>query len=115
MLATLVKPAVHFETIRPGDWQYERKFDGLRGLGVRNGDQIDLYSRNRLSFNARFPEVVAAIGELPVESLVVDGELVAFDGDQTSFSLLQSSPHPLGLTYCIFDLLHVNGQDTTKL
>jgi bifunctional non-homologous end joining protein LigD len=115
MLATLVKPLVHFETRRPGEWQYERKFDGLRSLAVRNRDQVDLYSRNRLSFNARFPEVVAALAALPAQSFVVDGELVAFDGDQTSFSLLQSSPHPQGLTYCVFDLLQLEGQDTTGL
>jgi bifunctional non-homologous end joining protein LigD len=113
MLASLVKPASHYVSARPGDWQYERKLDGLRCLAVRNSDRVDLLSRNRLSFNARFPDVAAALAGLPVKSLVVDGEIVAFDGDQTSFSLLQSSPHPQGLTYCLFDLLHLNGRDTT--
>jgi bifunctional non-homologous end joining protein LigD len=115
MLATLVRPAAHFETSRPGQWQYERKFDGLRGLAVRNADRVDLLSRNRLPFNERFPEVAAALGHLPAQRFVVDGELVAFDGDHTSFSLLQSSPHPKGLTYCVFDLLHLEGRDTTNL
>jgi DNA ligase D-like protein (predicted ligase) len=115
MLATLVKPAAHFETTQPGEWQYERKFDGLRGLAVRNGERVDLYSRNRLSFKTRFPEVLTALAGLPAQSFVVDGELVAFDGDQTSFTLLQSSPHPQGLTYCVFDLLYLEGRDTTKL
>ncbi len=115
MLATLVKPAVHFQTRRPGEWQYERKFDGLRCLAVRNGDQVDLLSRNRLSFNARFPDVAAALANLPPRHFVVDGEIVAFDGDQTSFALLQSSPHPQGLTYCVFDLLYLDGHDTTGL
>jgi bifunctional non-homologous end joining protein LigD len=115
MLATLVKPASHNASARPGEWQYERKLDGLRCLAVRNGDRVDLLSRNRLSFNARFPDVAAALDDLQVTSLVVDGELVAFDGDQTSFSLLQSSPHPQGLTYCLFDLLHLDGRDTTGL
>jgi bifunctional non-homologous end joining protein LigD len=117
MLATLTKPQAHFQASvgRAGDWQYERKFDGLRGLAVRNGDRVDLLSRNRLSFNARFPDVAAALAELPASRLVVDGELVAFDGDQTSFALLQSAPHPRGLTYCVFDLLYLDGQDTTGL
>jgi DNA ligase D-like protein (predicted ligase) len=115
MLATLVKPAGHYVSARPGEWQYERKLDGLRGLAVRNADRVELLSRNRLSFNARFPDVAAALAALPGKSLVVDGEIVAFDGDQTSFSLLQSSPHPQGLTYCLFDLLHLNGRDTTGL
>ena len=115
MLATLVKPPDHYRSSRPGDWQYERKLDGLRCVAVRNGDRVDLFSRNELSFNARFPEVVAALAALPATRLVVDGELVVFDGDQTSFSLLQSSPHPTHLTYGLFDLLHVDGHDTTGL
>jgi len=115
MLATLVKPPEHYRTSRPGDWQYERKLDGLRCVAVRNGDRVDLFSRNELSFNARFPEVAAALAALPVTRLVVDGELVVFDGDQTSFSLLQSSPHPAHLTYGLFDLLHLDGDDTTRL
>ncbi len=117
MLATLVKPQAHFQAsaAKAGDWQYERKLDGLRCLAVRNSGRVDLLSRNRLSFNARFPDVAVALADLPVSSLVVDGELVAFDGDQTSFSLLQSAPHPEGLTYCVFDLLHLDGQDTTGL
>ena len=115
MLATLVKPPEHYRTSRPGDWQYERKLDGLRCVAVRYGDRVDLFSRNELSFNARFPEVAAALAALPVTRLVVDGELVVFDGDQTSFSLLQSSPHPAHLTYGLFDMLHVDGHDTTRL
>jgi DNA ligase D-like protein (predicted ligase) len=115
MLATLVKPPDHYRSSRPGDWQYERKLDVLRCVAVRNGDRVDLFSRNELSFNARFPEVVAALAALPATRLVVDGELVVFDGDQTSFSLLQSSPHPTHLTYGLFDLLHVDGHDTTGL
>jgi DNA ligase D-like protein (predicted ligase) len=114
MLATLVKPPDHYRTSRPGEWQYERKLDGLRCVAVRNGDRVDLFSRNELSFNARFPEVAAALAALPVTRLVVDGELVVFDGDQTSFSLLQSSPHPAHLTYGLFDLLHLDGRDTTR-
>jgi DNA ligase D-like protein (predicted ligase) len=115
MLATLVKPPNHDRTTRPGEWQYERKLDGLRGIAVRNADRVELFSRNQLSFNARFPEVVTALGHLRSTSFVVDGELVAFDGDQTSFSLLQSSPHPEHLTYCVFDILHLDGRDTTRL
>ena len=114
MLATLVKPADHLRRA-PVGWQYERKLDGLRGVAVRNGDQVEVFSRNRLSFNARFPQVVQALAALPSGSFVLDGELVAFDGDQTSFSLLQSSPHPEQLTYCVFDLLSLNGHDTTGL
>jgi hypothetical protein len=86
ILATLVKPTDYYRTSQPGDWQYERKLDGLRGLAVRNADRVDLLFRNRLSFNARFPDVVATVAGLPCRSLVTDGELIVFDGDQTSSS-----------------------------
>jgi bifunctional non-homologous end joining protein LigD len=115
MLATLVKPTDHYRASGPGDWQYERKLDGLRGLAVRNAGRVELFSRNRLSFNAHFPDVVAALADLPFKSFVLDGELVAFDGGQASFSLLQSAPHPEYLTYCVFDRLHLNRRDTTLL
>ena len=115
MLATLVRPAEHFQSSHPDGWQYERKLDGLRGVTVRDRHDVRLLSRNGLSFNARFPEVVEALRNLPSERFVVDGELVAFDGDQSSFSLLQSSPHPAHLTYCVFDLLYLDGHDTTGL
>jgi DNA ligase D-like protein (predicted ligase) len=115
MLATLVKPSAHLETSRPGEWQYERKLDGLRCVAVRQTGRVNLWSRNRLPFNARFPDVVDALAEVKTHRFVVDGEVVAFDGDQTSFALLQGSPHPSGLTYCLFDMLHLDGRDLTAL
>lgn len=115
MLATLVKPPDHYRRSGPGEWEYERKLDGLRGLAVRNDDRVDLYSRNRLSFNDRFPEVLTALAQLPSDNFTLDGELVAFDGDETSFSLLQSSPHPAHLTYCVFDILRLDGRYLTSL
>jgi DNA ligase D-like protein (predicted ligase) len=115
MLATLVKPSAHLQTSGPGEWQYERKLDGLRCVAVRQTDHVNLWSRNRLSFNDRFPDVAAALAAVKARRFVVDGEVVAFDGDQTSFALLQGSPHPSGLTYCLFDMLHLDGKDLTGL
>jgi bifunctional non-homologous end joining protein LigD len=114
MLAQLVKPDDHYRTTS-GDWQYERKLDGLRCVAVRNGDQVDLWSRNHLSFSPRFPDVVAALRALPADPFTLDGELVAFEGTRTSFAALQ---HPGGSShavYCVFDLLHLLGRDTTGL
>jgi bifunctional non-homologous end joining protein LigD len=99
---------------QPG-WIYERKLDGLRGLAVRNGDQVELWSRNHLPFTKRFPEVVAALAALPVDNFTIDGELVAFDGERTSFSLLQRPGSNAQPQYHAFDLLHLLGRDTTGL
>jgi bifunctional non-homologous end joining protein LigD len=113
MLATLVKPATHYGADTA--WQYERKLDGLRCIAVRNGASVDLWSRNRLSFNARFPSVIAALSSLPAEEFVLDGEVVAFDArGETSFGLLQGGQGATP-TYCVFDVLDLLGQDTTPL
>ena len=47
-----------------GDWLFERKFDGIRLLAYKRGDDVRLYSRNRLLQN--FPALALAIGNLPV-------------------------------------------------
>jgi len=86
MLASLVRPADHLQSAGSKQWQYERKLDGLRCLAVRNGDEVELWSRNHLSFTARFPTVVAALAQLPVDNFTLDGELVAFEGSRTSFA-----------------------------
>ena len=41
-----------------GDWQHEIKFDGYRAIAVKQRGGVDLYSRNRNSFNTDYPEVV---------------------------------------------------------
>jgi bifunctional non-homologous end joining protein LigD len=113
MLAQAVKAADHARA--GGGWRYERKLDGLRCIAVRNGAEVELWSRNHLSFNRRFPEVTAALAGLPADNFTFDGEIVAFDGDRTSFGLLQQPGHAARPVYCLFDLLHLLGQDTTAL
>ncbi len=99
---------------RPG-WLFERKLDGLRCLAVSNGSQVELWSRNRLLFTPRFPMIVAALAALPVDNFTIDGELVAFEGDRTSFALLQGGGPASHPEFHTFDLLHLLGHDTTLL
>jgi DNA ligase D-like protein (predicted ligase) len=115
MLAELTRLPDHVNTFRSGDWLYERKLDGLRCIAVRNSNVVELWSRNRLSFTARFPHVAAALRELPVDRFVIDGEVVAFDGDHTSFSLLQNPRPDTAPVYSVFDLLHLLGEDIRHL
>jgi bifunctional non-homologous end joining protein LigD len=113
MLAQLVKPDHHAR--RPGEWRYERKLDGLRCVAVRNGDQVDLWSRNHLSFSGRFPELVDALRALPASNFTLDGEIVAFEGAKTSFAGLQRGDAEARVVLGAFDLLQLLGQDTTGL
>src|SRR5690349_4688416 len=92
MAATLTQ-----ERFGGGDWLFERKFDGIRLLAYKRGAKVELFSRNRLP--QRLPEVAAAIGKLPVDEVILDGE-VAWDGRSG---------------YHVFDILWLNGRAVTSL
>ncbi|WP_156689552.1 non-homologous end-joining DNA ligase [Mycobacterium sp. Marseille-P9652] len=106
-------------------WIFERKFDGMRCLAFRDGDQVRLLSRNRQPLNGTYPELVDALAAQRTARFVVDGEVVAFEGRRTSFSRLQgrlgiSDPEaarasPVRIYYYLFDLLHVEGKSTIDL
>jgi bifunctional non-homologous end joining protein LigD len=100
----------------PG-WIYERKLDGIRCIAIKSGGEVRLLSRNALSLDARFPEIRAALAADPAEEFVVDGEVVAFVGAQTSFAALQqrADGHRARPLLYLFDVLHLAGMDTTAL
>jgi DNA ligase D-like protein (predicted ligase) len=99
------------------NWVFERKLDGVRCLAFKGpGDGVRLLSRNRLSQNGRFPKLVAALAHQPAEGLIVDGEVVAFEGSRTSFSrLARRGREPVAVYLYVFDLLHLDGFDTRRL
>jgi bifunctional non-homologous end joining protein LigD len=97
-------------------WIYERKLDGIRCIAVRDGGETRLWSRNDLSMNARYPEVAAAIAAQPRTRLAVDGEVVAFDGAQTSFAkLTRRGREYVPVFFYVFDLLWLDGEDVRRL
>src|SRR5215475_3067964 len=77
------------------DWLLERKFDGERCVARKEGDAVRLESRTGKDLTGTYPEVRAALAGQRPDRLLVDGEVVAFDGEQTSFSRLQQR---LGVT-----------------
>jgi len=97
-----------------GDWLYELKFDGFRALALKDGDEVQLLSRNEKSLAEKFPEVVEAVRALPVETAMLDGEVVALDKrGHSSFQLLQGldmRDRP-PIVYYLFDLLNLEGED----
>jgi bifunctional non-homologous end joining protein LigD len=77
-------------------WIYEIKYDGVRVLASRRGERVELYGRSGTDTTARYPEVVRALRALPVDSFVIDGEVVALDdAGRPSFQRLQPR---MGLT-----------------
>lgn len=96
----------------PG-WLFEIKLDGYRAIAEIENGQVQLYSRNNLSFNKRFPAIVSSLASLPVTA-VLDGEVVALDEKGRSyFQLLQNSQRTgeENIYYFAFDLLYLDGKD----
>jgi len=111
-LATLVKDAPAGEA-----WLHEIKYDGYRILAQKQRGTTVLWSRNGLDWTQRFPEIAAAVEQLPATQILLDGEVVHGDGSTpTSFSALQealSAGDTAALSYFAFDLLFLDGSDLT--
>src|SRR6478735_10683843 len=75
-------------------WLYEPQWDGFRCIVFRDGDEVELASRNTKPLTRYFPEVVAAIKEQLPERCVLDGELFVAVGDRLEFETLQERIHP---------------------
>jgi ATP-dependent DNA ligase len=97
-------------------WIYEVKLDGYRAVGVKGDSELILYSRRKKVLNKQFPEIVAALRELP-PGMVVDGEIVALDdAGRPTLNLQQDFRHdPFKVCYYAFDLLCWRNRDTTGL
>jgi DNA ligase D-like protein (predicted ligase) len=111
-----MKAVLTDERFSDPEWIYERKLDGIRCIAIKADKRVRLLSRNDLSLNSRFPEVVEALESDPATGFVIDGEVVAFDGAQTSFARLQQrGERPVSVFYYVFDILHLGGEDLTDL
>ena len=73
---------------------YEPKFDGFRCIVFRDGDEVELGSRNERPFNRYFPDIVQAVLEELPDRCVVDGEVVVAQGSGLDFEALQQRIHP---------------------
>lgn len=83
------------ETIPSGEgWLYEPKWDGFRCLAFRQGGQVLLQSKAGQPLGRYFPELVEALGRLPVETFVLDGEIVIPVAGSLSFDDLLLRIHP---------------------
>ena len=77
-----------------GAYLFEPKWDGFRCLAFRNRDQVLLQSKAGQPLGRYFPELVAALGELPARQFVLDGEIVIFTHGRLSFDDLLQRVHP---------------------
>lgn len=105
------------------DYVYERKYDGVRVIAVVSGGEVRLWSRNGKDRTETWPEIVEALEEQAPHDLILDGEIVTFEGDLTSFSKLQermqirdaeeARASDVEVVCYVFDLIEDDGQDFT--
>ena len=93
MAATLTQ-----ERFTGPEWLFERKFDGIRLLAFKRGNEVQLFSRNHLRQNV--PVVSQAIERLPHDELILDGEITWPGGK---------------VVYHVFDVMWLDGRDLRKL
>ncbi|HTM47230.1 MAG TPA: DNA ligase D [Bryobacteraceae bacterium] len=114
-LATLVDKAPEGEA-----WVHEIKFDGYRLLGFVAAGEARLRTRNGNDWTGSFPAIASALQKLKVDSAVLDMEAVLLDSEgKSSFQALQAAlgggGHPERIVAYGFDLLHLDGNDLTRL
>ena len=110
--------------IPEGALSFEPKWDGFRSIVFRDGDEVEIGSRNERPMTRYFPEVVAAIKQSMPERCVVDGEIIVVVGDRLEFEVLQQRIHPAAsrikllseqtpARFMAFDLLALDDVDYT--
>jgi bifunctional non-homologous end joining protein LigD len=108
--------------VGPG-WSYEFKWDGVRALVEVIAGKTVIRARSGNEITAAYPEL-AGLG-IDLDDALIDGEIVAFDGDRPSFGRLQTRMHvrdtaralqlvgQAPVTFIAFDVLRLYGVDVT--
>ena len=100
------------------DWVHEIKHDGYRTQLIVEKGVARAFSRRGHDWTSRYRPVVEAASELPVQSAIIDGEMVAFDGQgRSSIEEFRKAMQwdRDRLVFIAFDLLHLNGVDLRRL
>ena len=108
--------------IPEGPFIYEPKWDGFRSIVFRDGDEVEIGSRNERPMTRYFPEIVEAVQANLPEKCVIDGEIIVVVGDRLEFEVLQQRIHPAAsrvrllsqetpASFIAFDLLALGDTD----
>jgi len=97
-------------------WLHEVKYDGYRALVAVAAGKAKVYTRSGLDWTDKFPGIAQACAALPVDTALIDGEIVAFKDGRPDFSTLKDAIGAGGnMTLFAFDLLQHDGEDLTAL
>ena len=114
------------KAIPEGDYLYEPKWDGFRCIVFRDGDEVELGSRNGKPLTRYFPEIVAAVKSEMPEKCVIDGEVVVAGPDGLDFEMLSQRIHPAAsrvemlskewaARFVAFDLISLADRDLSEV
>ena len=113
--AGFIRPCQPFLVARPPagpDWLHEVKHDGYRIVARKQGERVSLWSRYGTIFTDRLPRIAEAIGKLPAENALIDGEAVVFRPDgRSDFGALRTKAGGERTSFVAFDLLSLDGED----
>lgn len=111
-----------------GKYAYEPKWDGFRSVLFRDGDELEIGSRNEKPLTRYFPELVEVLKANLPPRCVIDGEIIMVDpsGRRLDFELLQQRIHPAAsrvkllaaqtpAAFVAFDLLALGDADCRDL
>jgi len=109
-----------------GDMYFEPKWDGFRCIVFRDGDEVELGSRNEKPLTRYFPEVVEAVRAQLPPKVVLDGEIVVAADDGLDFEALLQRIHPADsrvrllaeqtpASFVAFDILALGDRDLRKV
>jgi len=93
MAATLTQ-----ERFSGPEWVFEQKYDGIRLLAYKKGNDVQLFSRNHLPQD--LPAIQHAIERIPHDELILDGEITWGGGP---------------VAYHVFDIMWLDGRNVTTL
>jgi len=100
------------------NWIFETKLDGYRALAQIKNSKVTLISRNGLSFNSKYPEIVETLQNIS-QDLILDGEIVVEDSNGNSrfqwLQHLEDKPKNGKLKFYVFDILYFQGYDLRGL
>lgn len=128
-----LEPIIPFEPVSTDvipegeNWIAQIKWDGVRILTYWDGQQVSLYNRKRNPRSIQFPELLEIKRFCKASSIILDGEVIAFDHGRPSFhevmkrdgirkeANVAGAKKQTPITYMIFDILFCNGEWVTNL
>ncbi len=99
------------------NWLFEIKWDGYRAVAEIENGNVNIYSRNGISFNDKFTPVVESLKRIK-HDVILDGEVVSVDENGISkFQLLQNyqKTGKGNLLYYVFDIIYLDGYDLKNI